>query len=107
VLSFPTYVSLYQRGNHEHSERRIRLKFFHVRRATPIIETCRNFDDTAFRTEYGLECLDDREAAFPHLVIYRAFGHKDVRPLWASRVSPSSYRGRRGEGRAELIIAGA
>jgi hypothetical protein len=38
--------------------------------------------ETAFRTEYGLEFLDDQEAAFPTEIIDRAFGHKDVRPLW-------------------------
>ena len=38
--------------------------------------------ETAFRTEYGLEFLDDAESAFPTEIIDRAFGHKDVRPLW-------------------------
>jgi hypothetical protein len=38
--------------------------------------------ETAFRTEYGLEFLDDSESAFPTEIIDRAFGHKDVRPIW-------------------------
>jgi hypothetical protein len=37
--------------------------------------------ETAFRTEYGLEFLDDQEAAFPNTVIDSIFD-KDLRPLW-------------------------
>lgn len=38
--------------------------------------------ETMYRTEYMLEWLEPLESAFPSEVIDRAFGHKDVRPLW-------------------------
>ncbi len=38
--------------------------------------------ETAYRTEYGLEFLDDLESAFSTEIIDRAFNHKDIRPIW-------------------------
>lgn len=38
--------------------------------------------ETVFRTEYGLEFLDDQEAAFPNEIIDGIFD-KELRPLWA------------------------
>jgi len=38
--------------------------------------------ETLFRTEYMLEWLANSESAFPTEIIDRAFGHRDIRPLW-------------------------
>lgn len=42
----------------------------------------RALGETTFRTEYGLEFLDDQEAAFPNDIIDGIFD-KELRPLWA------------------------
>lgn len=53
-------------------------------RLTPevLAQERKELGETAYKSEYMLEWLEAAESAFPTEIIDRAFGHKDVRPLW-------------------------